>query len=358
MTAFALPDEAIITLQQAGLTSPARVPSLIRRQISFLELNLTGITVLTEAASGPYVITPIVASLAGAARVIALTRDSPHATAAAVTVQTRALEMLCGVTVPAEIYTERSPQLFAEADIVTNLGFVRPLDRPAILAMKSTAVVPLMCESWEVRTADVDLEACRFRQIAAAGTNEDFDGLDVFAYSGPLCARMLFDVQVEVHKSRVLVVGSDRFGPVISRYLAASGSRVELRTSLRDVEPDALAGLDAVVVADYTRSDLIIGRDGDMSCDAFAAHAAGAAIVQFAGMIDVTDLARHGLIVSPGFELPAHRMARTLAYLGPGPVVDLHAAGLKVGELLLKRAGRLPGARSDHRYQALYTLAQ
>jgi hypothetical protein len=358
MTAFALPDEAILVLKQAGLTSPARLPSLIRRQVSFLELNLTGITVLTEAASGPYVVTPIIASLAGAARVIALTRDSFHATAAAVTAQTRALETLCGVTVPAEIYTERSLHLFAEADIVTNLGFVRPLDRTAIVALKPTAVVPLMCEPWEVRAADVDLEACRLGRIAAAGTNEDFDGLDVFAYSGPLCAKMLFDVQVEVHKSRILVVGSDRFGAVIARYLAASGARAELRTSLRDVDPDALAGLDAVVVADYTRSDTIIGREGDMSCDAFAAHAAGAAVVQFAGLIDVTDLARHGLTVSPGLELPAHRMARTLAYLGPGPVVDLHAAGLKVGELLLKRAGRLPGGPSDDRYQALYTLAQ
>jgi hypothetical protein len=169
---------------------------------------------------------------------------------------------------------------------------------------------------------------------------------------------MLLDVQVEVHKSRILVVGSDRFGAVISRHLAASGARVELRTNLRGIDPATLVGLDAVVVADYTRSDIIIGRDGDMSCDAFAAHAAGAAIVQFAGLIDVADLSRHGLTVSPGLELPPHRMGRTLAYLGPSPVIDLHAAGLKVGELLLKRVGRLPTAPTDPRYQPLYTLAQ
>jgi hypothetical protein len=329
---------------------------LIRRQISFLDLKLSGITVLTEAASGPYAVTPIIASLAGA-RVIALTRDSPHATAEEVIAQTRALEMICGVTVPADVHTERSSHLFAEADIVTNLGFVRPLDKSAILAMRSTAVVPLMCEAWEVRAVDVDLDACRVRHIAAAATNEDFDGLDVFAYSGPLCSKMLFDAHVEVHKSRILVIGSDRFGAVISRHLDASGARVEHLTSLRDVDPTILVGLDAVVVADYARSDTIIGSNGDMSCDTFAAHAEGAAIVQFAGLIDVDDLSRHGLTVSPGLQLPPHRMARTLAYLGPAPVVDLHAAGLKVGELLLKRAGRLPTASTDHRYQALYTLA-
>jgi hypothetical protein len=356
MTRFALPDEPVVVLRRAGLACPARLSSLIRQQISFLDLKLSGTTVLTEAASGPYAVTPIIASLAGA-RVIALTRDSPHATAEAVIAQTRALEMLCGVTVPADIHTERSPHLFAEADIVTNLGFVRPLDRLAILAMQATAVVPLMCEAWEVRAADVDLEACRARQIAAAGTNEEFDGVDVFAYSGPLCSKMLFDAQVEVYKSRILVVGSDRFGAVISRHLAASGARVEHLISLRDIDPATLNGMDAVVVADYTRSDTIIGRNGDISCDAFAAHAEGAAIVQFAGLIDVDDLSRHGLTVSPGVELPPHRMARTLAYLGPGPVIELHAAGLKVGELLLKRFGRLPTAFADRRYQALYTLA-
>jgi hypothetical protein len=35
-------------------------------------------------------------------------------------------------------------------------------------------------------------------------------------------------------------------------------------------------------------------------------------------------------------ELSSHRMALTLAGLGPRPVIDLHAAGLKAGELALK----------------------
>ena len=345
-------------VEQDGLVQTTRWCSLIRRQISFLDLKLSGLTVLTEAASGAYAVTPIIASLAGAARVIALTRDSPHASAKAVMAQTRALEMLCGVSVPAEIHTEPSPQLFAQADIVTNLGFVRPLNRPAVLAMKPTAVVSLMCEAWEVRAQDVDLDACRFRNIAAAGTNEDFDGLDVFAYSGPLCSKMLFDAQVEVHKSRIVVVGSDKFAVVIAKHLAASGARVEHLTGLRDVGAATLNEVDAVVIADYTRTDTIIGPDGDVSCAAFAAWAEGAVVVQFAGAIDVSDLLRHGLTVSPGLDLAPKRMARTLAYLGPAPVIDLHAAGLKVGELLLKRSGRLPAAVTDERYRALYTLVQ
>src|SRR5262249_22583070 len=158
-----------------------------------LELDLSGITVLTEAASGAYVCTPVIAALAGAGHVIALTRDSQYATADNVIRMTRALEQLCGVDKEVETVKVRRAGLFARADIVTNLGFVRPIDREAVEVMRPTAVVPLMCEAWEFRPGDVDLHACREKGIRVLGTNEEFEGLDVFRYSGLACLRLLFE---------------------------------------------------------------------------------------------------------------------------------------------------------------------
>ena len=43
------------------------------------------------------------------------------------------------------------------------------------------------------------------------------------------------------------------------------------------------------------------------------------------------------LSLFPKMEGHHHRMTRTLAYLGDDPVIKLHAAGLKVGELMLRR---------------------
>jgi hypothetical protein len=327
---------AIAVLQGAGILNPLRLPSLIRRQISFLQLDLTGLTVLTEAASGPYVVTPVIATLAGAKRVIALTRDSRYAPADAVISQTRALELLCDVKTISEIHTERSLDLFSEADIVTNLGFVRPLDRDAVFAMKPSAVIPLMCEAWEFRPGDVDLAACKSRNISVVGTNEDFPGLEVFSYSGFLCAKMLFEAQIEIHKSNILVVSSDKFGVVIARYLSQSGANVTRVDDLRTIAPADLSVLDAVVVADYTRKDTIIGRNGDLSAESIASNAMGATIVQFAGVVDVDELSAQGINIYPGIDLGPHRMAQTLAYLGPRPALELHSAGLKVGELFLR----------------------
>lgn len=338
------------SLRQAGIANPARLVGLIRRTIAFLELDLSGLVVLTEAASGPYVVTPIIAALAGAERVIALTATSRYGSAGEVIAQTRALAELCSCRATpqelpyrsvVEVYTDRRRDLFAAADIVTNLGFVRPIDAAAVGVMKPSAVVPLMCEGWEIRPGDVDLAACRAAGIPVIATNEDYPGLEVFAYSGWLALKMLFDAQIEVHKSRLAVVSSDKFGPVIAERLDRAGASVRLLERLRAVPAAALADLDALIIADYTRADQIIGPGGDVTATALAAMCGGATIVQFAGQVDVAGLVAAGMHVHPGVELPPHRMALTLAALGPRPVIELHAAGLKVGELAVR--ARLAG---------------
>jgi hypothetical protein len=333
----------LAVLRAAGSANPARIVALIRETIDFLALDLSGLTVLTEAASGPYVVTPIIAALAGAARVIALTRDSRYATAAQVSTQTRSLERLCGLPVDGiEIHTERTPALFAAADIVTNLGFVRPIDAATVAGLKPTAVVPLMCEAWEFRPGDVDAAACRARGIPVIGTNESYPGLDVFAYCGWLALKMLFDAQIEVHKSRLLVVSSDQFGPVIAERLAQAGAAVRLLVSLADIGATALAA-DALIVADYARQDMIIGPGGDVTAAGLAAACPGATVIQFVGRVDPTSLTAAGIHLYPGGELGPRRMALTLAGLGPRPVIELHAAGLKVGEIAARArlAGKL-----------------
>ena len=78
-----------------------------------------------------------------------------------------------------------------------------------------------------------------------------------------------------------------------------------------------------------------------MASEALAAACAGATVIQFAGRVDVAGLTANGMLVYPAVELPAQRMALTLAALGPRPVIELHTAGLKVGELAAR--GRMAG---------------
>lgn len=326
-------EEAAEILRQAGLPNPLRLVHLMNRAINFLELDLTGLVVLTEAASNAYVVTPVIAALAGADRVLALTRDSLYASASTVIEQTRALEALCGIEGRSEIFMDRTLELYAQADIITNLGFVRPISAEVVAHLKPSAVIPLMYEAWEFRAGDVDLEACHKRGIRVLGTNEDFPGLEVFDYSGWLALKMLFDAQIEGHKSTIVILSSDKFGHVIDHFLNQAGASAHLVSDLHAIPKQVWQSADALVVADFTRLNWIIGPGGDYSAKDFAALAPGITVIQFAGRIDIKGLSAQGLHVYPDVELKPQRMAFTLAALGPAPVIDLHAAGLKVGEL-------------------------
>ncbi|MCM2284756.1 MAG: hypothetical protein NDI81_08250 [Desulfobacula sp.] len=320
-------------LHKAGIANPLRLRRVIYKTIDSLNLDLKNLTVLTEAASGPYAVTPIIAAVAGADRVLALTRDSSYATVDEVKEQTRALEKICDVSDRIDIFTERTPQIFSQADIITNLGFVRPLDSVVIAHMKSTAVIPLMCETWEFREGDVDIATCNARGIKVYGTNEDYPGLEVFSYSAWLCMKLLHDAHIEIHKSKITIVSTDKFGVVIEKFLACNGINVFL---VPKVDVNCIEDADALVIADYTRDDQIIGDRGDVTAEEIFGIAPHLTIVQFAGIIDIEAVKKFGLNIYPGIELPSRRMVRTLGELGPSPVVELHAAGLKVGEYIIK----------------------
>jgi hypothetical protein len=311
----------------------ARLAKLLPQTIAAFHLDLSGLTILTEAASGAYVVTPIIAALAGAHRVVALTGESRYASTDVVIAQTRELASLVGVPAAVEIHTKRSADLFACADIITNLGFLRPIDAAAVEAMKPTAVVPLMCEAWEFRPGDVDTIACQRKGILVLGTDEHHPAVDVFPYSGWLALKLLLEAGIEIHRNRILVVSHDRFGVVIEENLRRAGVDACLVRSLKGCPCTDLRTADALIICDYTREDYVIGPNGDMTASDLAAIAPAVRVVQFAGLIDVPGLQANGIFVYPGDSVPARRMARTLAALGPRPVVELHTAGLKIGEV-------------------------
>lgn len=119
-----------------------RVEALMRHSIRVFSLDLGKFIVLTEAASGFYALTPLIAALAGAKTVLALTRDSRYGSAAEVKQYTMELAKHWGVENRLVVLDSREDPRVGQADIVTNLGFVRPLDATLIARLKSTAVVP------------------------------------------------------------------------------------------------------------------------------------------------------------------------------------------------------------------------
>lgn len=294
------------------------------------ELELTGYTVLTEAASGPYAVTPVLAAMAGA-HVYALGAGTAYSTADEIERLTTGLATLAGVADRVQLIYRKDPEYVGAADIVTNSGQVRPIDGKMIAQMKSSSVVPLMYESWEYRSSDVDVEACRSRGIAVAGTNERHACVEVFSFLGLMAIKQLHDAGIEVRGSRIVLLCDNSFGPFMVRELENVGAEVMVAGRL---SADLLAPrCDAVLLAMQPRE-----ANAFTSADAELTHAKapGAILVQYWGDADRAALAAVGVPVWPEQAPAAGHMGVLPSAVGPEPVVRLQAGGLKVGEILVR----------------------
>lgn len=316
---------------------------LMRETIALLRLDLTGLTILTEAATGPFAVTPSLALAAGADRVLARTRDSRYGSAFDAASQVRALARALGCDGSLEVVTEGNTSIVSEADVITNLGALRPIDAQFVSRLKRTAVIALMCESWEFRPGDLDREACLKAGIVVLGTNEHAPGFPVFSYCGPLALQMLLEAGYEVLGTRVALIGRDSFSRVIADFLARAGALVTTVDMLAaDCILAAARQADVIFVAEYARDEPVLGSGGLVSAQALASVAPDATVIQLAGGVDEKELLEAGLRVWPSPVVPPRRMSRTLASLGARPVIELHAAGLLVGALGAR--ARLSGA--------------
>lgn len=297
-----------------------RIKGLIDEAIQKHKLNLDGFVILTEAATGYFFVTPIIAAKAGARKVFALAKNSSYATAekAAKFVLEKAKKF--GVEKKIEIITELSKAIDL-ADIITNLGSIRPIDKKKIELINPTAAITLMYEPWELRKTDVDIEACRKKRIMVLGTNEDAPTLRIFECTKSLILKMLFEHGLEIYQNNFLVISSDKFGKLINETLIKNQAKSKLMPSSRkiDLKKIGFNRLDAIIIADYLNQKTILGREGIVDFSSLEKVFPEVKIIQFAGKVD-------------GSNLPAQKMARTFNELGPKPVIDLIAAGLKVGE--------------------------
>lgn len=311
-----------------------------------LRLRLTDRCVLTECATGAYCSTAVLAAIAGA-QVYAYGRDSRFGTFSSAREQTAFVADFLGVSQRIHYIDNILPDVLKRADIITNSGHLRPLDRAKVEQLRPGTVIALMYESWEFRENDVDLAACREQGVQVVGTNEHHHDLRIFEYLGMLALRGLFACQVPVMFCRVLLLSDNLFAEPIAAILRATGAEVEIldspRSNRTSVEPlnqqlFHIAHWDAVVVAMTPRDDPVVGHAPGAVFR--PAHLGGTrCVVQVWGDVERNSLT--GVQMFPAEEPPKGHMGVLLNEIGPDAVVRLQAGGLRAaGECLFGESPR------------------
>ncbi len=318
-----------------------RCLKLVNNAITNFNLNLSELIILTEAATGYYQLTPLIAALADAKKVYALTKDSIYGTADSISRNTLDLAERWGLNNIEVLFNRNDPKI-QEANIVTNLGFVRPLNANFLKSLNKNAVIPLMFETWEYRPEDVDLAECRTLNIPILGTNENHPSLNIFKYVGYLVLKLLFEINIEVYQSKILVIGGGEFGKATVNTLSAVGANVSQIKPLQGESLNSrdshkiLTDCDAIVCVEHEDRRVLIGKNGQITAHELKLLNSSIFLIHIAGNIDEIELKNANIPFCPRSIKRVGYMSVTTDYLGPRPLIDLHTAGLKVGEIMAR----------------------
>lgn len=329
---------------------------LINKLISCVEqlkLNLKGKTVLTEAANGAYVVTPVLAALAGA-NVFAFAKDSSYGTAKSVFTATESLIKQYNLSpLNITLIDKLNPLIIEKADIITNSGHLRPLDEEKLKYAKDQVVIPLMFEAWEWREADMDLAYIRKRGIKVGATNERHPDIDVFNYLGDMALKLIFDAGITPYRNRFILFCNNDFGPFIAKVLSKNCSGLgvidknENRSKYNESEiewlgdfpnfeiPDTFRNAEAVIFTAYPFNTDWTSQESNINWKKLLTTLNNPYILRYAGHIDENSLNNFICRYYP-LKVKSGHMGILPSAIGHDPIIRLQAGGLKAAELMIE----------------------
>lgn len=312
-----------------------RIIHLIKQYCTQLKLNLEGQVVLTELASGPYRYLPAIAAFAGAKKVIAYTKDSKYGKTKDIIKEGKTFFDRLKVIDKIQIKTELKDQDFSEATLVTNSGFLRPINHDFIEKLKPGTVISLMYDAWELRDDEISIESCNKRDIKIIGTNENAEHFPIFSYCSPLILKMVFNAGYEVLNNTILVWSSDDFGILAKKAFENNGAKEVIVTTNLSILNRHLSSLDFIFICNYNQKTPYFKDGGCFDVSNFVKQNPAIGVIHLFGEIGADTLKKNAIFYYPKREGKASQMTYTLADLSPLPLLKLQIASLKASQSVI-----------------------
>lgn len=317
--------------------------------IQDLNIQLQNECVLTEAASGAYACTPVLAAIAGA-EVHAFARDSRYGSANECIREVQTLAELCGVSNRIHFHSEKNEMPWERATVITNSGALRPLDSPTLGRVSASCRIPLMFEAWEFRPQDLDLDFCKSKGICVAGTNERHPQVDVFGYLGDMVVRLIQDAKQTPYRNKFIVVSNNDFTPYLCKPLVSMSAAVgvycplEYKSEIENLGATYLGDWNvAEIPNDWKSASAVIYTGSPFSENLWGTFPLlnfniwkslnSPLLLRFAGDVREADLVQHEINFHPK-NVPAGHMGILPSAIGWDPIIRLQAGSLKVAELM------------------------
>jgi hypothetical protein len=322
---------------------------IIKQTIDKTQLDLSNLTILTEAASGFWAFLPFIAAKSNAKEVICITKDSKFGNIQQIKNNFSKLKNYFDEKSVITVYDKLDRSLINKADVVTNSGHVRPINKNFISNMKQSSVISLMWEPWEFRDSDLDLRECWKNKIAILGVNEEINDLNIMKYDGQTIIKILNENKIIIKNKKIILIAENNSAHYMIKSLLSEGSEIFVITETMENEFDYVNVIgknlndknveqflkicDVIIINSEPLSKQIIGDDG-ISISKLSNLCPNVSIFVYFGRVDYKQLSNSSLSFSPKHNPGSGYMSWNTDILGPRPVIELNTLGLKVGEIL------------------------
>jgi len=311
-----------------------RAIKIIKQYNEILSFNLCGFTVFTEVGSNNYLYSPIIPLLCGADHVFAFVKDTKFGKAEKIKKECIEIADFLGISDKLTIgENDFVYEWLSKADIITNSGMLRPLDKNKLSYIKKGAVIPLMFEAWEFRESDLDLTESKKLGIKIAGTWENHPKIRVFDSVKMLCLKMAFEAGYEIQGNTIFVWSDDHFGELILDSFKSNGAKKCYLSTDKSLLNNVISQVDFIFFADYDGKENLFDLI-DFKNHTELSHNFG--IVHLFGDINVHLFKNLGINIYPDFNGNAEQMSFTLSHVGLLPILKLQVAGYRVAYEMLK----------------------
>lgn len=312
-----------------------RLIKLIRQSIKNYKLDLSGYSILLPVLSKEPMLIPLIASLAGAREIYAISKD--------LTLVKEITSYKNELNLESSFYfiEKETPQILKGLDIVIKGDIAPIIDDTVAASFKKQCIISLFPKNLDFAKANgINLEACAKNKIPVVSLDPGDPSLSLFKHISSLVIKKLNGCDIDIFKSKILLVGSGNLLENILVTLKSAGCQVFAvytdKSETREYVSKHIGEADAIVLADYpSKQQTIIGNNGIIRIADLVDVNPEVKIINISGKVEVNPLLLGGISLIPETVSP-NSINVNIEELSLRSITEITSAVMKVAESLIK----------------------
>lgn len=307
----------------------------IKNSIKTFELDLTDLNVFVPILSKYSSVFPIMASLAGAKEVFAITDDLDTINRTAMYQQQYDWET------EVNFINDINQQMLPKLDIIVKGDDTSYFDKKIINFIKQDCVISYFSQNFDFSAVSgIDVESCTEKNIKILLLNPNCKELGLFKHLSHLILKRCYENEINLFKSKILLLGGGELTENILSILKSVGANVFSASTTRPEDKDYalrhISDAEALIICEYpTNSASIIGNNGFLNISEIKEKNSEIKIMHLSGRIEMNPLILSGLEYYPD-TIIQNSLNLNIRETGLKLISDTAAAILKSAESLIK----------------------